>query len=286
VTAENGKSIELAAYYVDAARPREALEELRYADPEDVRTYALRGHALMQLGRIDDAERELRRGLGLDPQHVITLMLLAQAQTPRDAFAAEVTLRKALELEPQNPMLLSTYVLILMEQGRFEWAERMLDRAMKIAPEEVQATRTLFLLRASSSAEALEAAQKMLRDAPDDATAHYLQGLALLRRGRAVTGVRHLREAAALRPADPLFPASARTFGAWYLWPVHLTGGAMHYVLATVFGVAGVIAAFLSRNWQVFWPCYGAWLAFVIYKWVAYGAAMALLKRRVADASR
>src|SRR5688500_18602361 len=221
MTDETAGPHELAAYYVGSDQPREALDVLHCADPADVRTYLLRGQALASLAQFDQAEQQVRHGLTLDPENVLLLMLLAQVQMPRDAAAAEVTLRKALELDPGNVSLLGTYVHILMEQGRFEWAEKILDRAMKIAPEQMQSTRALFLLGASNSSAARKAAQDLLRDVPDDAAAHYLQGMALLTSGRLSRGLRHLREAAALRPADPLYPAAARTFGAWYLWPAH-----------------------------------------------------------------
>lgn len=276
----------VAAYYLAADRPQEALDALRGADPEDVRACALRAQALLQLQRGAEAERYLRTALELRPEEPVLLMLLAQTQATYDAFAAEDTLRKALELEPENASLFAMYVLILMEQGRYEWAERMLDRGMKIAPEEMQATRAIFLLRASSSREALNAAQEMLREAPDDATAHYLQGLALLGSGRVSRGLRHLREAAALRPSDPLFASAARTFGAWYLWPVYLTAGPVHALLWMFFVLGGLAMAFIAEDIGVFWQTAGVFMAFAVYKWIAYAAMSRTLQRRVSRASR
>lgn len=281
MTDEAADPLEMAAYYVGSEQPREALDVLRRADPADLRTYRLRGQALLQLAQCDEAEQQLRHGLTLDPENVILLMQLAQAQTPRDAAAAEVTLRTALALDPDNVSLLGTYVNILMEQGRFESAEKILDRAMKIAPEEMQMTRTLFLLRVSREDTGHKAAQDLLRDAPDDATAHYLQGIALLDSGRVMRGLRHLREAAALRPADPLYAAAARKFGAWYLWPVYLTNGPVDAILLIVVVVAAMITADRMASPVGCVVVVGPWLAFLFYKRVA----MLLLNRRVARAA-
>lgn len=276
--------LDLAGYYLTAGRPGEALDVLRRGDPADARTYVLRGQALVQLGENEEAERQVHRGLELEPEHVLLLMLLAQAQLPRDAFEAEETLRRALTHEPQNVALLSTYVMILMEQGRFEWAERILDRATKLAPEEMHAMRAVFLMRASTAGEARNATHDMLREAPDDAASHYLRGLALLGSGSPTAGLRHLREAAALSPADPHFVAAARTLGAWYLWPVHVTNGAVHYVLATLVVVGGLAAAFVGEDINLLWRFFLPFLGFVAYKWIAVGVSMWLLNRRVARA--
>lgn len=285
MTDETAGPLELAAHYVGSEQPREALDVLRRADPADVLTYILRGQALMQLAQLGEAEEQLRHGLALGPENITLLMQLAQAQMPRDAAAAEVTLRKALALDPGNVSLLGTYVHILMEQGRYEWAEKILDRAMKIAPEQMQSTRTLFLMRASNSGAGRDAAQELLRDAPDDAAAHYLQGMALLTSGRPSRGLRHLREAAALRPADPLYPAAARTFGAWYLWPAHVTNGPIHYVLAIVIVLGGMLAAAVTESFDGLWAFAVPWFVFLTYKWLAFGITMVLLRRRVTRAA-
>lgn len=286
MTRESGDPIELAAYSLRLERPREVLDRLRQADPLDVRTYLLRGTALNLLGRSHDAERELGRGLELEPESVPLLWALANAQMVSDAFGAEVTLRKALALEPQNASLFETYVFILMEQGRYEWAEKMLLRGNAIDPEAMQRVRTVFLIRAASSDGALRAAQELLRNDPDGAAAHYLHGLALLNKGRPAQGIRHLREAAALRPADPMFASAARTLGAWYLWPVYLTVAPVHQILAATVFVVGIVFTIFTEDIGVFWTAFWPFVAFTAYKWIAVGISALLMKWRVTAAMR
>lgn len=282
--ADEGDPVVVAAWRVDAGHPREALDALRDADAFDLRAIYVRGQALADLGRFDEAQDEVRRGLELEPENVALLELLATVQMNGDANAAEVTLRKAIALSPANPRLLSLYTMILMEQDRFEWAEKMLDRAMRVAPEDetVRRTRSLFLMRAAGSKEARAAALELLREYPDEAFAHYLRGLTLIWANRG-EGLRHLREAAALRPQDPLLAETARVMRSWYLWPVHVTSGVTHWVINAAAFVA-MIAALATGG--PFWTVVLIFNAYIAYKWGAYFFAQALIRRRVTRALR
>jgi tetratricopeptide (TPR) repeat protein len=274
-----------AWWYVETGYPREALEALRGASPVDTRVMCVRGHALAALGEVDEAIDEARRGLELEPENLDLLDLLASSQMSSNPNAAEVTLRRALELSPENPRLLALYVLILIEQRRFEWGEKLLERLMRIDPESdmTHRVRTLLMLRASRSAEALTAARELLREYPDEAFAHYLQGLAMLS-GKWWRGLRHLRQAAAMRPQEPLLTETARMMGAWYLLPAHATSGAMNWVFFAVFLALFIFD--LSRDDTVS-PLWAAFFfGYLAYKTLAFVIANAVLGRRIARAQR
>jgi Flp pilus assembly protein TadD len=274
-----------AAWRLDAGYPAEALATLRDADPLNARVASLRGRALLEVGRPAEAEEEARRGLALDPDNLFMLELLASVQMARDAGAAEETIRRALALDAGNPRLLALQVVILLRQDRFEAAEYVLARLMSVAPEEeaTRRVRTVFLMHASQSTEAMSAARDLLHEFPDDAYAHYLQGLVLLN-GRWWRAFRHLREAAALRPQDPLLVETARTMKTWYAWPVYLTSGVMHWVIAAV--LLAVASYFLVLDDNRVWYVLLGGLALTGYKWLVHFAMQAKLQRRVTRALR
>lgn len=274
-----------AWWYLEAGYPREALEALRGASPVDTRVMCARGHALAALGQVDEAIEEARRGLELEPENLDLLDLLASTQMVRDPNAAERTVRTALALSPENPRLLALYILILIEQGRFEWGEKLLERLMRIAPEEdsTHRVRTLLMLRASRSAEARTAARELLREYPDEAFAHYLQGLAMLS-GRWWRGLRHLRQAAAMRPQEPLLTETARVMGSWWLRPAHATGGVVNWLVVAAF--IGLMVLDLSRNDTVTWMFAVPFFSYLGYKGLAFVIANAVLGRRIDRASR
>ena len=103
-----------------------------------------------------------------------------------------------------------------------------------------------------------------------------MAGLSLLE-WRWWRALRHLRQAAALRPDDPLMVETARVMHSWYLWPVHLTSGAVGAVLLLVMPFVGFLI-----DLRLFLP----WLALVAYRWLAHLAARSTLQRRIARALR
>lgn len=275
-----------AEWYLDAGRPYEALRALRDADPTDPRVAYIRGRALIDMGQHSKAEDVALDGLSRDPDSVQLLELLASAQLARNPDTAERTMCKALELDPENPRLLGMHVLILAQQDRFLRAEEVLGQLMRIAPESdiAQRVRMIFLLQAARSGEAQQAAMEFLGQFPDEAYAHYATGLALLHRGRLFRGLRHLRQAAALRPQDPVLAETARVMRSFYLWPVHLTSGVIDYVLRGTFAIMWIVVFF--ADYGLFWAVIGGYLVFAAYKWGAVLFARAALQRRVAKALR
>lgn len=269
-----------AQWYLDAGRPREALDALRGAHPESVHGIRLRAEALNGLGRLDEAEADARRGLALAPEDIPLFDVLTRIQLRRDPRAAEETIRNALQLDPERARLLALYVLVLIGQRRFEAAEAMLERALRADPSDpaVGQARSLFFIRASRSAEARDAARELLRRFPDDAFAHYLNGMALFGGPRLRRARRHLREAAALRPQDPLLTESARRAHEWWIVPFHLLAA-----------VAGVLLPVALAGWFFFdlpgWTAAAA--AGLLACLAAFAIAMNMvLLRRIARARR
>lgn len=273
--------VAVAEWYVEIGRAREALDALRDADPMNFRTAELRARALLVLGRFAEAEEQARQALAFFPEDVSLLALLASVQMATNAEVAEATVLDGLKLDPENLRLLQLGVIVRLQQGKYEAAETMLERAMRISPDQCQGVRTLFLLAASESSEAREASRELLRQFPDEAYSHYIAGLAALN-GPWWRGMRHLREAAALRPDDPVIVETARGMRAWYMWPIHLTSGVVHYVVTIILAVPALYFAFVRGDYTIF----VVMLAFTGLKWLAYFAGKISIQRRIERALR
>lgn len=90
-----------------AARGRlaEALTHYRHvlvSDPDDVRLRVTIGVLLLQLGAYDDAEQELQPLLAQEADHTEALLVTGLAQAARDEAEGVATLRRFLELAPDD----------------------------------------------------------------------------------------------------------------------------------------------------------------------------------------
>lgn len=106
----------------DAGRPEESIEAYRTAlrlkpGLPDIRNNL--GMALRQAGRRAEAEQELLQA-PLDPEALVNL---SSVQKERGAFAdAEATLRRALQLAPDNPVLRYNWSLLMLLLNRTDEA--------------------------------------------------------------------------------------------------------------------------------------------------------------------
>jgi predicted Zn-dependent protease len=80
-------TIHLARHYVEIDRPQAALDALARAKGEeldDPEHWAIRGEALLGLGRPDESADAARRGLELDPEDIELLDVLAVSELRRE----------------------------------------------------------------------------------------------------------------------------------------------------------------------------------------------------------
>jgi Flp pilus assembly protein TadD len=121
----------------DAGEPDQAIAAYRRAldlkpDLADIRNNL--GMALRQANRLEDAEREMRQA----PPEPEALVNLSSVQKERGAFAdAEATLRQALRLAPENPVLRYNWSLLMLLLGRTQeawdgWEQRFRAGAVPI----------------------------------------------------------------------------------------------------------------------------------------------------------
>src|SRR5215213_10735294 len=138
-------NLALARHYVRVQRPERALEALARAgaDVDDPEFHELRGLALYELERYDEAKRAAQAGLAIDPDDVTLLGVLCDCERELgDLAEAERAVLAALELAPSSPQLLGAYAHLCSRAGQFEDAERLLAEAEAIDPQAVAVLQT------------------------------------------------------------------------------------------------------------------------------------------------
>jgi tetratricopeptide (TPR) repeat protein len=117
-------------------RPKEAIEALDVAQriyPDSSHLHLQSGHALMRLGRLNDAERELRRSIQLEPEVVSWEMLSDLLWSEQRHEESVVELRKAAEMALQPQQL---YLKIAQRETQLQHGKEALaafDQAVKFA---------------------------------------------------------------------------------------------------------------------------------------------------------
>lgn len=270
------RQIALAAHLLDVDRPSDALEQLGRLPAESGSSetvWALRVRALLALERTGDAASAASAGLAEVGQSVWLLHLLALARSDlRDYAGAEQALLAALRLEPEDEVLLCSYVRLLLRVGQVQKAERLLAQAARLAPESraVLEARALLVYVTGSSRQVTGASREVLRHDPDSTLGRTLLAGSASERGdfrtssrllgglAAESGDRELREAARINRAYrspwllPLWPLER--FGAPAVW------------LAWIVLMFGLSALGLEQVLVVLIPLY---LLLVVYSWVA-----------------
>ena len=110
-------------------------EALVAARPRDAGLWTELGGVRRQLGQPEAAEAAYRQAVALRPDDAQPLNNLAYqlAEEGRDLDYAEQLARRSAQLEPTSPAFLDTLGFVLLKRGRFEEAERVLQRACVLA---------------------------------------------------------------------------------------------------------------------------------------------------------
>lgn len=163
-----------------------------------------RGIELADRGWLEEAEKEFRKAIALDPDsahpHENLAMLHARQKRWREALRAHL---RAVEVEPDSSGARFTLASFLANHG-LEMAEAEYREAIAKDPEHAEAHLELGLALADMgrAEEGLKELATAVRLAPEDPVAlHELAGL-LMDEGDYRTAIGHLREAARLDPAS------------------------------------------------------------------------------------
>jgi tetratricopeptide (TPR) repeat protein len=161
------------------------------------------GIALLQLGRLPEAQQSLERAVTLGPSNAAYLSnlgvaLRALGQSPQ---AAEC-FHRALTLGPATPQLYSNLALALKDSGAHDEALATFDRALTLDPTSVDArfNRANLLLSLDRPEEAAHDYQRVIERSPQDHGAYCQLGVALLDLARPAEAIECFERALALRP--------------------------------------------------------------------------------------
>jgi TolB-like protein/DNA-binding winged helix-turn-helix (wHTH) protein/tetratricopeptide (TPR) repeat protein len=136
---------------LDSRRAAELLEEAVRRDPDSAAAHASLAFAYVSVPLLEGptkpfvelARRAAERAIGLDSTTAEAHAVLARifVHFDWDAEASDRASRRALELNPTNLFVLHCYSLMLADQGRFEEALALADRALAQDPASVLANR-------------------------------------------------------------------------------------------------------------------------------------------------
>jgi tetratricopeptide (TPR) repeat protein len=169
--------------YKQAGRPDEAITIFRQAlksSPDDADMQFDLVSALMANGQEQAAYSELHRLIKKHPQHVEAMMMLAELQTQRgEWYAAEMTMRQAIEVEPEDDRVRRRMADVLlaragnlMNSRNNASARDLYEQALQYVPDDynlvLNLARTEFNLRHLDKArEHIERALELGKDKSD-----------------------------------------------------------------------------------------------------------------------
>jgi tetratricopeptide (TPR) repeat protein len=123
---------------IESGHPDSALrllDQLWSADLSREDCWYLRGQALYQLSRFQEAGQVTQQGLIHRPQSIALLFLLCSCELKLNNLpGAERAILEAIGLFPDHPVLLCRYANLLARAGRTDEARRLLDQAENAAP--------------------------------------------------------------------------------------------------------------------------------------------------------
>ncbi len=135
--------VQRAIGHLNAGQYREAAAlaaQLDRAHPNVAIIVDLLAYAQFELGNVDEAEKNFRRAIQIDPKYPETRANFAQSLLRQRRYdEAIVHAKDALQLMPDMPVALTTLGTALNRKSRFSQAIPFLKRALTLDPENVPA---------------------------------------------------------------------------------------------------------------------------------------------------
>ena len=201
-----GIHFERAQLLVEQGRFELAEQQLRQElanTPDDPLTHALLAICLSELNHSHGALQEAQAAIGLGPHlsynHYVLASILYEQKNYQQAEAA---LKSAIDIDPQEPDYFALLSAIRHDQKQWQEALKFAEQALWIDPEHVNAAnlRAMSLVKLGREDEAMQAIDSALRRDPQNAVSHANQGWTLLHRGKHQQAMQHFREALRLDP--------------------------------------------------------------------------------------
>ena len=147
-----------------------SFNQLRRQYPDDPDLYYELADVLFAAGYLEDCERVCKTCLALDPGYVSVIVILGMIALRRnDDELAKNLLRRAVELEPDNPFALNELSYLLYLEGEDDEAIALVDRAIDESPDYADALCNkgvilYFRSEFDAAAEVFEEAVKLMPD--------------------------------------------------------------------------------------------------------------------------
>ena len=198
--------LERALLLVEQGRPELAEGELRQAlaaAPDDAMAHALLALCLAARADLAAATTEAEAAVGLAPDLPFAHYALASVLADRDRLAeAEVAIGEAIRLDPDDAGCFALLAQIQLNRRRPREALAAAEEGLRRDPEHTGCTnlRAVALVQLGRKEEAGATIDAALARDPEDALTHANQGWTLLHRRQADRAVEHFREALRLDP--------------------------------------------------------------------------------------
>jgi tetratricopeptide (TPR) repeat protein len=207
---ERSSRRERGGLLIDQGRYDLAERELREhlaTEPDDGIGHALLALALVELDRLPDAEREARAAVSLAPDAAFSHYALARTMLRRNAHReALAAAREVVRLDPGHPRGHAILAATQIERRAYREALDAADAGLALAPEHetLLTLRGMALSQLGRRAESAEAFAGALQRDPSNAHAHAGRGLQLLHEGRMPEALDAFRESLRLDPTNDL----------------------------------------------------------------------------------
>lgn len=137
--------------------------------PADIAVQLLIADAYLAQGRANDARMSYKAVLVHQPEHIVALNNLAWLTRETEPTAAMDYAQRAHQLAPENPHVLDTLGMLLLERGDVTRASRFVSEAAERAPDDLQIRLHLgrVLIRQNRLDEARKVLNTLIEEAPD-----------------------------------------------------------------------------------------------------------------------
>ncbi len=183
-----------------------AEKELKNALGQDINNsdaHALLALCYVRQKKMDAALEEAKTAVGLDPNEDFCHYILAVIYLEEDLTEeAEKTILEAIRLNPYNPEYFNTLGIIYFNRRKLEQALAYFEQALALDAENVEANnmRARVLVTLGRKEEAANSFQAAFNRNPENAYTHANQGWAQLELGNYKESLEHFRQALRLDP--------------------------------------------------------------------------------------
>ncbi|MEZ4887788.1 MAG: tetratricopeptide repeat protein [Chitinophagales bacterium] len=172
-------------------------------DIDNADAHALLALCYIRQKRTEEAMVEAKTAIGLDPNEDFCHYLLALIYLDEDLLEdGEKTIKEAIRLNPYNPEYFNTLGVIYFNRRKLDEALAYFEQALALDAENVEATnmRARVLVTLGRKEEAANSFQAAFNRNPENAYTHANQGWAQLELGNYETSLEHFRQALRLDP--------------------------------------------------------------------------------------